>query len=166
MAAASAEYPHQVRRRSRRHFQHKAFQQSQLPSFAQFTMLNSHSVTVDTCLIYVSPYFYSPMDVAVKHIPQGVSFNTGGLVKAKSLKRGPGVDVAFVVTDGKAEIPLRYRGVLPGLIREGQGVVALGKLTPDGIFLADIVYAKHDEKYMPPEVVDALKRSGHWKEGE
>jgi cytochrome c-type biogenesis protein CcmE len=111
-------------------------------------------------------YFYSPSDVAAKHVSAGVNFRIGGLVEAKSLKQGPGADVAFVVTDGKQGVPVQYRGVLPALFREGQGVVALGQLTPAGVFSASEVLAKHDEKYMPPEVVQALKRSGRWKEGE
>ena len=76
-----------------------------------------------------------------------------------------GADVSFAVTDGKSTVPVEYNGVLPALFREGQGVVALGALNGTGTFVATEVLAKHDEKYMPPEVVDALKRSGHWKEG-
>jgi cytochrome c-type biogenesis protein CcmE len=111
-------------------------------------------------------YFYSPSDVSAKHVSEGVTFRIGGLVEADSLKQGPGADVAFVVTDGKEGVPVQYRGVLPALFREGQGVVALGKLGPGGVFTASEVLAKHDEKYMPPEVVESLKRSGRWKEGE
>ena len=114
-------------------------------------------------------YFYSPADVQAKQVSPGVFFRTGGLVQSKSVKQGPGVDVAFVVTDGKASIPVQYRGVLPALFREGQGVIVSGHLTPAGVFIADDntgVVAKHDEKYMPPEVVDALKKSGRWKEGQ
>jgi len=70
-----------------------------------------------------------------------------------------------VVTDGKNSIPVNFSGVLPDLFREGQGVVALGTTTKEGAFAASEVLAKHDEKYMPPEVVDALKKSGHWQEG-
>jgi cytochrome c-type biogenesis protein CcmE len=83
-----------------------------------------------------------------------------------SVVHGPSADVRFVVTDGRASVPVVFRGVLPDLFREGQGVVALGALGPDGVFNASEVLAKHDERYMPPEVVDALKRSGRWKEGE
>ena len=71
-----------------------------------------------------------------------------------------------MVTDGRARVPVAYDGVLPDLFREGQGVVAMGAMTDGGVFNATEVLAKHDEKYMPPEVVDALKRSGHWKEGQ
>lgn len=111
-------------------------------------------------------YFYSPSDIAAQRVAPGVSFRIGGLVEANSVKQGPGADVAFVVTDGKTGVPVEYRGVLPALFREGQGIVALGKLSADGTFSASEVLAKHDEKYMPPEVVQALKQSGRWKEGE
>jgi cytochrome c-type biogenesis protein CcmE len=86
-------------------------------------------------------------------------------VEEKSLHHGAGADVQFAVTDGKRAVPVRYEGVLPALFREGQGVVALGALDGTGTFEATEVLAKHDEKYMPPEVVDALKRSGRWQEG-
>jgi len=111
-------------------------------------------------------YFYSPSDVFAKHVGAGVSFRIGGLVANHSVRHGPGADVRFVVTDGKANVPVAYRGVLPALFREGQGVVAMGALDAGGTFDASEVLAKHDEKYMPPEVVDALKRSGRWKEGQ
>ncbi len=110
-------------------------------------------------------YFYSPSDVAAKHVEAGVNFRIGGLVASHSVRHGPGADVRFTVTDGKGNVPVEFRGVLPALFREGQGVVALGALTPSGTFAASEVLAKHDERYMPPEVVDALKRSGRWKEG-
>ena len=111
-------------------------------------------------------YFYSPSDLATKHVADGVAFRIGGLVAKGSVVHGPSADVRFVVTDGRASVPVLFRGVLPDLFREGQGVVALGALGPDGVFNASEVLAKHDERYMPPEVVDALKRSGRWKEGE
>jgi len=110
-------------------------------------------------------YFYSPSDVVAKHVEPGVAFRIGGLVEAGSLRRGGGADVDFVVTDGSSSVPVEYRGILPALFREGRGVVALGALTASGVFSASEVLAKHDERYMPPEVVDALKRSGRWREG-
>jgi cytochrome c-type biogenesis protein CcmE len=82
------------------------------------------------------------------------------------VRHGVGADVRFTVTDGKSAVPVTYHGVLPALFREGQGVVALGALNDTGTFFASEVLAKHDERYMPPEVVDALKRSGRWKEGQ
>ena len=111
-------------------------------------------------------YFYSPSDLAAKHVEPGVAFRIGGLVEKSSVHHGAGADVRFTVTDGARAVPIEFNGVLPALFREGQGVVATGALQPDGIFNATEVLAKHDEKYMPPEVVAALKRSGRWKEGE
>lgn len=110
-------------------------------------------------------YFYSPTDVATKHVVPGTAFRIGGLVESHSLKHGSGAEITFTVTDGKTNVPVKYDGVLPALFREGQGVVAMGALQPGGVFNATQVLAKHDERYMPPEVVDALKRSGRWKEG-
>ena len=111
-------------------------------------------------------YFYSPSDVAAKHVAAGINFRIGGLVEKGSVVKGPEAQIHFMVTDGRARVPVAYDGVLPDLFREGQGVVAMGALADNGVFNASQILAKHDEKYMPPEVVDALKRSGHWKEGE
>jgi cytochrome c-type biogenesis protein CcmE len=110
-------------------------------------------------------YFYSPSDIVTKHVASGINFRIGGLVEKGSVKKGPNALVHFVVTDGRSRVPVSYDGVLPDLFREGQGVVAMGALNEAGTFTASQVLAKHDEKYMPPEVVDALKRSGHWKDG-
>jgi cytochrome c-type biogenesis protein CcmE len=109
-------------------------------------------------------YFYSPSDVYAKHVTPGVAFRIGGLVEEKSVRKGPGAVVRFVVSDGRARVPVAFAGDLPALFREGQGVVAIGSLDRAGMFEASQVLAKHDEKYMPPEVVDALKRSGRWQE--
>jgi cytochrome c-type biogenesis protein CcmE len=87
----------------------------------------------------------------------------GGLVEDGSLKRGEATTVSFVVTDKRATLPVTYTGVLPDLFREGQGVVAEGMLNADGVFHADSVLAKHDEKYMPPEVAEKLKEQGLWR---
>ncbi|MGH6871987.1 MAG: cytochrome c maturation protein CcmE [Rhizomicrobium sp.] len=111
-------------------------------------------------------YFYSPTEVAHKHVGEGVAFRIGGLVEEKSVRHGPGATVHFIVTDGRASVPVAFTGVLPSLFREGQGVVAMGAMDGSGQFVASEVLAKHDEKYMPPEVVQALKKSGRWKEGE
>ncbi len=109
-------------------------------------------------------FFYSPSDILAKHVPDGRNIRIGGLVEKGSVKReADGTTLDFSVTDGNHDVPVTYRGDVPDLFREGQGVVAEGKLE-HGIFRAASVLAKHDEKYMPPEVVDALKRSGHWKE--
>lgn len=110
-------------------------------------------------------YFRSPSDVAAKQVSEGVAFRLGGLVEQGSVHHGKGAEVHFRVTDGKSTIPADFNGVLPALFREGQGVVATGAMDASGTFIANEVLAKHDEKYMPPEVVDALKRSGRWQEG-
>jgi cytochrome c-type biogenesis protein CcmE len=103
-------------------------------------------------------FFYSPSQVAAKDAPAGRTFRLGGLVQAGSLQR-EGLSVDFVVTDTLTTIPVRYRGILPDLFKEGKGVVAQGQLGPDGVFMAREVLAKHDENYMPPEAAEALKRA-------
>ena len=97
-------------------------------------------------------FFYSPSEVPKMHIAPGQRFRLGGLVEEGSVVRGEGTTVRFVVTDKASTLPVTFTGVLPDLFREGQGVVAEGVLGADGIFQADNVLAKHDEKYMPPEV--------------
>jgi cytochrome c-type biogenesis protein CcmE len=109
-------------------------------------------------------FFNSPSDVAERHIGPGTRIRLGGLVKDGTVVRGSNLSVRFEVTDGKTEIPVAYQGVLPDLFREGQGVVAEGALNGAGVFAADTILAKHDETYMPKEVADALKKSGHWKD--
>jgi cytochrome c-type biogenesis protein CcmE len=110
-------------------------------------------------------FFHSPTEVAQDHLAPGTRIRIGGLVKPGSLERGDNLNIRFDVTDGKNDIPVRYQGIVPDLFREGQGVVAEGKLGPGGTFIADTVLAKHDERYMPREVVDALKKAGRWQEG-
>jgi cytochrome c-type biogenesis protein CcmE len=110
-------------------------------------------------------YFRSPSDIAENIVHPGVAFRLGGLVQKGSVHRGAGAQVNFRVTDGKSSVRADFNGVLPALFREGQGVVATGAMDASGTFVASEVLAKHDEKYMPPEVVDALKRSGRWQEG-
>lgn len=108
-------------------------------------------------------FFYSPSDLKTKAIALDTRVRIGGLVEDGSVSRGAGSHVSFRVTDGKTDIPVTYRGILPDLFREGQGVVAEGKLEPGGVFAASTVLAKHDAKYMPPEVVTALKKAGEWR---
>ena len=110
-------------------------------------------------------FFNSPTDVAEKHLGPGTRIRLGGLVKDGSLKRGENLNIRFAVTDGKTDIPVTYQGIVPDLLREGQGVVAEGVIEPGGVLKADTVLAKHDERYMPREVVEALKKSGRWQEG-
>ena len=109
-------------------------------------------------------FFSTPAMVAEKHIPAGRRFRLGGLVERGSLVRGQNLAVTFKVGDGSATLPVSYKGILPDLFREGQGVVAEGVLDASGVFKADTVLAKHDERYMPKEVADALKKQGLWKE--
>ena len=111
-------------------------------------------------------FFNSPSDVLARHIAPGTRIRIGGLVKTGSVERSDNLKISFEVTDGKGEIPVRFQGIVPDLFREGQGVVAEGKLEPGNVLAADTVLAKHDERYMPKEVVDALKKSGRWQEGE
>ena len=109
-------------------------------------------------------FFYSPSDLAEKAVGPERRIRIGGLVEDQSLVHEDGRRVVFRVTDGKNDLKVVFDGLLPDLFKEGQGVVAEGKLSGDGVFVASSVLAKHDEKYMPPEVADALKRSGHWQE--
>ncbi len=103
-------------------------------------------------------YYYSPPQITAGEAPASRSFRVGGLVEKGSLKREPGsLEVRFTLTDFAQEIGVSYTGVLPDLFREGQGVIARGKLGPDGMFVAEEVLAKHDENYMPPEVKQSLK---------
>ena len=104
-------------------------------------------------------FFFDPTAVAAGQVKSGEHFRLGGMVTQGSVKRTPGsLEVHFVVTDFKHDVPVTYSGVLPDLFREGTGVVAHGSMQSDGTFKADEVLAKHDEKYMPPEVAKSLKR--------
>jgi cytochrome c-type biogenesis protein CcmE len=111
-------------------------------------------------------FFFSPTELQAKPTEPDRRIRIGGLVEDGSVERGPAdAEVRFNVTDGNATLTVRYIGILPDLFREGQGIVAQGRL--DGrVFQADEVLAKHDETYMPAEVAKALKEQGHWKEGE
>lgn len=111
-------------------------------------------------------FFNSPTDIKEKQIAAGTRVRVGGLVKDGSVQRGDNLRIRFEVTDGKSDVPVKFQGIVPDLFREGQGVVAEGRLEPGGILDADTVLAKHDERYMPKEVVDALKKSGRWEESE
>ncbi|HWJ95352.1 MAG TPA: cytochrome c maturation protein CcmE [Telluria sp.] len=105
-------------------------------------------------------FFFTPTQVLAGEAPQGTSFRMGGMVKEGSLQRQPdGVTVAFIVTDTAKDIPVRYKGILPDLFKEGKGVVAQGKLGADKMFMAEEVLAKHDENYMPPEASYAVKNA-------
>lgn len=102
--------------------------------------------------------FMTPSQIANGEVEPGKTIRAGGLVEVGSVVRD-GLNASFVVTDGAAEVTITYAGILPDLFREGQGIVALGKLNNNGIFVASEVLAKHDENYMPPEVKDALEKA-------
>ena len=107
-------------------------------------------------------FFFSPTDLLASPQPTGHDFRLGGLVEQGSVNKD-GEIVRFRITDKKNALAVVYRGVLPDLFREGQGVVVEGSLAADGSFTANTVLAKHDEKYMPPEVAAALKKAGEWR---
>ncbi len=112
-------------------------------------------------------FFYSPSELVAKRIPPGRILRIGGLVEEGSVMRASGgTEVRFRVTDMASAVSVVYAGILPDLFREGQGVVAQGQLDANGVFVAAEVLAKHDETYLPKEVVDALKSSGRWQDGE
>ncbi len=106
-------------------------------------------------------YFFSPTEIAEGKAPKDHLFRLGGLVEKGSLQRGKELTVRFTVTDLKNRINVSYTGILPDLFQEGQGVIAQGRMGANGEFVADEVLAKHDEKYMPPEVAAALEKSGN-----
>ena len=109
-------------------------------------------------------FFHTPSDVTAKSFEQDRRFRLGGLVEEESVKKAEdGMTTHFRITDHDNAIKVVFKGSLPDLFREGQGVVAEGKLDASGVFLASEALAKHDENYMPPEVADALKKSGQWK---
>ncbi|MFC0281282.1 cytochrome c maturation protein CcmE [Falsigemmobacter intermedius] len=109
-------------------------------------------------------FFRSPSQVVAEPPPATETFRIGGLVEEGSIQRGDGATVRFVVTDGGASVPVEFTGVLPDLFSEGQGMVGTGKLV-NGVFIAAEILAKHDETYMPKEVMDALKEQGVYKDG-
>jgi cytochrome c-type biogenesis protein CcmE len=108
-------------------------------------------------------FFVTPSQLASGAVGPGKRLRIGGLVEEGSIVREADGTVRFRITDTAADVPVAYRGMLPDLFREGQGVVALGTLGADGIFVASEVLAKHDERYMPKEVADALKQAGYWQ---
>lgn len=104
--------------------------------------------------------FYTPSQIAAGEAPEGTRIRAGGLVEEGSVKRtNDSLSVAFRVTDGAQAITITYQGILPDLFREGQGIVALGRVNADGVLVADEVLAKHDENYMPPEVAQAMDKA-------
>ncbi|MEO8813346.1 MAG: cytochrome c maturation protein CcmE [Caulobacteraceae bacterium] len=110
-------------------------------------------------------YFYTPAQAMAAHVAPGRAIQLGGLVAPGSVTHRPDGAVDFVVSDRSARSPVTYRGDLPDLFREGQGVVALGAYDEAGVFVASQILAKHDERYMPRELTRALKASGDWRGG-
>jgi len=108
-------------------------------------------------------YFYTPAKVAELNVGPGQPFRLGGIVEQGSIQRGSGLEIRFKVADAKGSIPVIYTGQLPDLFGENEGVVATGRLDPGGTFVADTILAKHDENYMPRELVDELKKQGMWQ---
>jgi cytochrome c-type biogenesis protein CcmE len=109
-------------------------------------------------------FYYDPSQIAAGKAPTNKRFRAGGMVVKGSVQRKSGdLEVRFVLTDFAHEVPVEYTGVLPDLFREGQGIIAHGTMGPNGVFVADEVLAKHDEKYMPPEVAASLKRKAEAK---
>jgi cytochrome c-type biogenesis protein CcmE len=107
-------------------------------------------------------FFYTPSEAAAKHVAVGQPIRLGGLVKDGSWQK-TGEDNRFVLSDGKGQMAVNFKGILPDLFREGQGIVAEGSMAADGSFSATNVLAKHDENYIPKEIVDDLKRRGEWR---
>ncbi len=109
-------------------------------------------------------FFYSPSDLAKRELPPARPIRLGGLVEEESvIRQADGLTVAFRITDLSESVPVVYKGILPDLFREGQGVVTEGTMGRDGVFVASEVLAKHDETYMPPEVAEALRAAGQWR---
>ncbi|HVT36647.1 MAG TPA: cytochrome c maturation protein CcmE [Nevskiaceae bacterium] len=102
-------------------------------------------------------YFYTPSDLVTGSAPAGAKLRLGGLVERGSVQRGADLLVKFTLSDCEKSVPVQYRGILPDLFREGQGIVATGAMGGDGVFTADEVLAKHDENYMPPQLASSLK---------
>ena len=132
---------------------------------AAMTVLGLAAALVLTSFQDSLVFFRSPTDLVEKPIPAGRTFRLGGLVEEGSYVKD-GVDIRFTVTDLNETIKVQFRGLVPDLFREGQGVVTEGQLNESGVFVATNVLAKHDENYMPPEVADSLKNAGHWQDQE
>jgi cytochrome c-type biogenesis protein CcmE len=108
-------------------------------------------------------FFYTPSQALAAHVPAGQAIQLGGLVRTGSVVKKPDGEIDFVVADKRGAAPVTFKGELPDLFREGQGVVAIGAYAPTGVFVARQILAKHDEKYMPPELAAALKKQGEWR---
>ncbi len=132
--------------------------------FGGLILIGIASTLVLSALRTQVTFFMSPTDVLANSPKPGTRFRLGGLVEAGTFHKGNATQSTFSLTDGSKSLAVIYNGILPDLFKEGQGAVAEGQLAPDGVFTADTVLAKHDEKYMPREVADALKKAGRWQE--
>jgi cytochrome c-type biogenesis protein CcmE len=110
-------------------------------------------------------FFYSPSEILQKNVQAGARLRVGGLVESGSVVKSAGDKLDFSITDGANQVKVSYEGLPPDLFREGQGIVAEGVLEAPGRLRAETILAKHDERYMPREVVEALKKQGRWQEG-
>ena len=133
-----------------------------------FVVAGVAALTVATLLVLFAledsiVFFRSPTQIVEEGFPADRAFRVGGLVEDGTLERLEGNTVRFRVTDLAEAVTVTFTGILPALFREGQGIIAEGTLGPDGVFVATNILAKHDETYMPAEVVDALKAAGQWQ---
>jgi cytochrome c-type biogenesis protein CcmE len=134
--------------------------------FGAMAFLGLATLLVFYALGQKASYFYMPGDLPKDQLAEGQRIRLGGLVAQGSVKSEQGTEVVFAITDKTKTVPVVYNGILPDLFREEQGVIAEGSFGPDGVFRADSVLAKHDERYMPKEVADSLKEKGVWVEGQ
>ena len=140
----------------------KPKQQRLVLALAALAVMVVAGVFATLALQDTAAYFKAPSDIAADHPAPGETFRLGGLVKAGSVSRSEdGLVLNFTVTDMKADTLVSYRGIVPDLFRENQGVIATGSFGADGRFSAKELLAKHDENYMPPEVAKALEKNGH-----
>jgi cytochrome c-type biogenesis protein CcmE len=140
----------------------KPKQQRLVLALAALAVLAVAGIIAAFALEDTAAYFKAPSDIAAEHPGAGQTIRLGGLVKDGSVSRSPdGLVLNFTVTDMKADTTVSYRGIVPDLFREGQGVIATGSFDASGHFVARELLAKHDENYMPPEVAKALEKNGH-----
>ena len=132
---------------------------------AAITVIGAAAALVLSALSDNIVFFYSPSELLAKNVAPGARLRIGGLVEPGSVVKSADQRIEFAITDGNKTIEVAYQGLTPDLFREGQGVVAEGVLAAPGQFRADTILAKHDERYMPREVVESLKKQGRWQEG-
>lgn len=141
-------------------------QQRMILVFVALLLLGGATALVMAALSDSVAFFATPTDIAAGKVEKDRNFRIGGLVVDGSVGRQDDGSVTFALTDQANEVKVSYRGILPDLFREGQGIVAQGRIGDDGTFVASEVLAKHDENYMPAEVAESLKQAGMWNEGD